>query len=491
MSNSQKPSTQQKPSTPQKIVVNDVSPKAASKNAEEEYTNDLYQKREKIYQRHLIGLFQRIRHFTMWATLAIYFIGPWLSWNGRQAILFDLPERKFYIFGMTFFPQDFLFLSGMLMIAAFALFFFTVLAGRVWCGYTCPQTVWTTLFMWIEYLTEGDRNSRIRLDAQPKNARKTTRKTLKHSLWLSVSFATGFTFVGYFTPIRELWLDIVYLNLGGWGIFWLVFFTVMTYLNAGWMREQVCFYMCPYARFQSVMFDRDTLIVTYDAARGEPRGSRKKTADPKSEGLGSCINCQLCVQVCPTGIDIRNGLQYECIGCAACIDACDNIMDQMNYPRGLIRYSTENLVEKKPGKIIRARLLGYGSVLAVLVLSFAWLLLNRVPVEFDVLRERTALFRETWDGKIENVYTLKIQNKTQNMHKYSINFDGLKNAKLDVPSDIKATAGELVTVTAVVTADPKDISSPNIRINLKLVANDDQAISVESESRFISPSPKR
>lgn len=481
----------QKSSVPQKLPVKDVSPSAGSKKPAEETSNDLYQKREKIYQRHMAGIFQTLRNVTMWATLVVYFVGPWLSWSGRQAILFDLPERKFYIFGLTFFPQDFLFLSGMLMIAAFALFFFTVLAGRVWCGYTCPQTVWTSLFMWIEYLTEGDRNARIRLDAQPGNPKKYFRKTIKHVLWFAVAFATGFAFIGYFTPVRELWLDILYFNLDAWGMFWLVFFTVMTYLNAGWLREQVCFYMCPYARFQSVMFDRDTLIVTYDVERGEPRGSRKKTADPKAEGLGDCINCQLCVQVCPTGIDIRNGLQYECIGCAACIDACDNIMDQMNYPRGLIRYSTENLVEKKPGKILRPRLLGYGAVLAVLVIAFAWRLLDRVPVEFDILRERTALYRETWDGKIENVYTLKIQNKTQDLHAYEVSFEGLNNASLEVPHNIQAKAGELVTITAVVTADPKDIPSPNVNVNLKVVANDDPQIAVSSESRFISPTPKR
>lgn len=476
--------------SPKKISVKDVSPNAVHVHAPDDHSNDLYQKREKIYQRHLTGIFQKLRHVTMWATLAIYFIGPWLTWNGRQGILFDLPERKFYIFGLTFFPQDFLFLSGMLMIAAFGLFFFTVLAGRVWCGYTCPQTVWTTLFMWIEYLTEGDRNARIKLDAQPANRKKTLRKAIKHTLWMSIAFATGFTFVGYFAPVRELWLDIVYLNLDTWGIFWLVFFTVMTYLNAGLMREQVCIYMCPYARFQSVMFDRDTLIVTYDVERGEPRGSRKKTADVKAEGLGDCINCQMCVQVCPTGIDIRNGLQYECIGCAACIDACDSVMDQMGYARGLVRYSTENLVEKQPGKIIRPRLLGYGSVLGVLVLSYASLLFSRVPVEFDISRERSQLYRETWDGKIENVYTLKIQNKTQDQHNYTISFEGLNNAQLDVPAQIRAMPGELVTVTAVITVAPTDLTSPNMAVNLKIIANDDQGITAESESRFISPSPK-
>lgn len=483
-------SAPQEPSSPQKIDVKDVSPKGFTHAKEVAHPTDLYQKRDRVYTRYVTGLFQKLRHLAMWGALAVYFIGPWLMWNNRQAILFDLPERKFYIFGVTFFPQDFLFLSGVLMIAAFALFFFTVLAGRVWCGYTCPQTVWTSLFMLIEHWIEGDRNARIKLDAQPANARKTILRTAKYSLWFLVAFGTGFTFIGYFTPVRELWLDIIYMNLDAWGIFWLVFFTAMTFLNAGWLREQVCIYMCPYARFQSVMFDRDTLIVTYDVERGEPRGSRKKNADPKAENLGDCVNCQLCVQVCPTGIDIRNGLQYECIGCAACIDACDSIMDQMNYPRGLIRYSTENLVEKKPGKILRGRLLGYGVVLLVLIVGFGWKLVSRVPIEFDVLRERTALFRETWDGKIENVYTLKIQNKTQDLHVYSVNFDGVNNAKLEVPPSIEAKAGEMVTITAVVTADPKDLTGRNMSINLKVVANDDPEISATSESRFISPAPK-
>ncbi len=474
----------------QKIAVKDVSPKGFSHSRETEHPNDLYQKRDKVFTRHVTGLFSTLRRIAMWGALAVYFIGPWLMWNGRQAILFDLPERKFYIFGVTFFPQDFLFLSGTLMIAAFALFFITVLAGRVWCGYTCPQTVWTSMFMLIEHWVEGDRNARMKLDAQPNNARKMTLRSIKYSLWFLIAFGTGFSFIGYFTPIHALGADLISLNIDAWGIFWLVFFTVMTFLNAGWLREQVCIYMCPYARFQSVMFDRDTLIVTYDTERGEPRGSRKKSASAKAENLGDCVDCKLCVQVCPTGIDIRNGLQYECIGCAACIDACDSIMDQMNYPRGLIRYSTENLVEKKPGKILRARLLGYGSVLAIVLLGFGWKLLARVPVEFDVLRERTALFRETWDGKIENVYTLKIQNKTQDLHVYSVTFDGVANAKLEVPQGIEAKAGELVTVTAVVTADPKDLKGNNMSVNLRVVANDDAAISAVSESRFISPAPK-
>src|SRR3990167_1174475 len=283
-----------------KIAVKEINP--GDRNS-----GDLYKKREHIYQRHISGFFQTLRIATIWVTLGAYFILPWFTWDGRQGILFDLPERKFYILWFTFWPQDFLYLSWLLIIAAFALFFFTVLAGRVWCGYTCPQTVWTTFFMWIEFITEGDRSQRIKLDAQPWSATKGLKKFSKHFLWLALSFWTAFTFVGYFAPVRELWSDIYHFNASAWAWFWLFFFTIATYTNAGWLREQVCLYMCPYARFQSVMFDRDTLVVTYDKNRGEPRGSRKKDADFKAEGLGSCINCQMCVQVCPTGIDIQIG----------------------------------------------------------------------------------------------------------------------------------------------------------------------------------------
>ncbi|CBL44778.1 4fe-4s ferredoxin, iron-sulfur binding protein [gamma proteobacterium HdN1] len=471
-------------STPdaRKIPLKDASPKGFSQTGQA-----LYQKRDKVYARHITGIFQTLRWITVWATLGLYFILPWIQWSGRQAVLFDLPERKFYIFGLTFFPQDFLLLAGVLMISAFALFFFTVFAGRVWCGYACPQTVWTSAFMWVERIIEGDRNARIKLDKQPRNTAKTAKRSLKYTIWLLMSFITGFTFVGYFTPIRALGFDIAAFQLDVWGVFWLAFFTVMTFLNAGWLREQVCIYMCPYARFQSVMFDRDTLIVTYDAARGEARGKRKKAADPKALDLGDCVDCQLCVQVCPTGIDIRNGLQYECIGCAACIDACDSIMDQMNYPRGLIRYSTENRVEKQPAKILRPRLIGYGLVTLVLLAGFGWRLISRVPVELDVSRDRTALYRENFDGQIENVYTLHIQNKTQETHSYTLSFGGLNGATLDAPKNIRARAGEQVTITATVSATPESIPSPNIRVQLTLQALDDPAISVTQESRFLSP----
>ena len=321
----------------EQIPVRNVTPPSKS-----EASGDLYAAREKIYTRAFSGLFRNLRLAGGALLFVLYFGTVWLTWNGRQAVWWDLPERKFYIFGATFWPQDFILLSALLIICAFGLFFITVFAGRVWCGYTCPQSVFTWVFMWAEKVTEGDRNQRMKLDKAPMSANKFMRKAAKHSIWLAVSLAIGITFVGYFTPIRDLVPDLVTLQVGGWALFWVGFFTLATYGNAGYLREQVCIYMCPYARFQSVMFDKDTLIVSYDPRRGERRGPRKKDADYKAMGLGDCIDCTMCVQVCPTGIDIRDGLQIECIGCAACIDACDTIMDKMNYPRGLISYTTEH-----------------------------------------------------------------------------------------------------------------------------------------------------
>lgn len=473
----------------EKITVKDVSPAGGAKNfsPDPKENFDLYQKREKIYQRQMAGTFQTIRNITIWITMAVYFIGPWLQWDGRQAILFDLPERKFYIFGFTFWPQDFVLLSWLLIIAAFTLFFVTALAGRVWCGYTCPQTVWTAFFTWIEHRTEGDRNQRIRLDAQPWNRDKIIRKTLKHSLWLLLAFGTGYTFVGYFQPIKVLTLDIIYFEAHGWAWFWLIFFTVATYMNAGWMREQVCLFMCPYARFQSAMFDKDTLIVTYDEKRGEPRGKRKKGVAPESIGKGDCINCQMCVQVCPTGIDIRNGLQYECITCAACIDACNHVMDQMGYERGLIRYSTEHAMESGATHVVRPRLIGYATALAVMIAAFSYVFLTRVPLQLDIIRDRNQLYRETVEGQIENIYTLKIMNMTQQQQQYVISVSGLEGLTLNVPETTRALAGELVVVPVNASIAPEQLQKPNNTIEFHVKSVADPSLNVVEESRFIGP----
>ena len=408
----------------------------------------LYQGQKKIYPRSVSGLFSRWRWVMVFITQLVFYGLPWLEWGQRQAVLFDLESRRFYILGLLLYPQDFIYLSGLLVISALALFLFTAVAGRQWCGYACPQTVYTEIFLWLEKLTEGDRSARLRLDASPMSLNKLARKGGKQFLWLSVSLWTGFTFVGYFTPIRQLGMSFISAGMGPWETFWVFFYALATYGNAGFMREQVCKYMCPYARFQSAMFDKDTLIVTYDEARGEPRGSRYRKADPKDLNLGSCIDCTLCVQVCPTGIDIRKGLQYECISCAACIDVCDTVMDKMSYPRGLIRYSTQNAVAKGWGKaqllrrVFRPRVLVYSAILAgVTVALFASLAL-RVPFKVDVVRDRASLARIVSGGKIENVYRLQVMNATESTQNYRISASGLPGLLLASEGTISVDATE-------------------------------------------------
>ncbi len=449
-------------------------------------TFDLYQKKEKIYTRKIEGFYQRLRLFTGWPLLLGYFALPWINWDDRQSVLFDLPNRQFHIFEITFWPQDFMLLGWLLIIAAFALFFVTTWLGRVWCGYTCPQTVWTSIFMWAEQVTEGDRNARVKLDKQPWTAQKIIKKTLKHGIWLGVSLITAITFVGYFTPIKELVSQLALLNMGPWEAFWALFFTVATYGNAGWLREQVCIYMCPYARFQAAMFDQDTLIVSYDPERGENRGSRKQGQDYKTAGLGDCIDCQLCVQVCPTGIDIRDGLQYECINCALCIDACNGIMDKMDYPRGLIRYTTEHKLEHKSGGIMRPKLMGYGFALIIMSLMFAYTIGSRTPLELDIIRDRNQLYRETSEGLIENTYTLKVLNMSQNEMSYQIRIDGLEHFRLKGGSGIDVAAGEILSIPVRVEIDPALLPNVNVPIRFEVSAQD-QSVSVSEETRFLGP----
>ena len=466
----------------EQIPVRNVTPPSKS-----EASGDLYAAREKIYTRAFSGLFHNLRLVGGALLFVLYFGTVWLTWNGRQAVWWDLPERKFYIFGATFWPQDFILLSALLIICAFGLFFITVFAGRVWCGYTCPQSVFTWVFMWAEKVTEGDRNQRMKLDKAPMSADKFLRKAAKHSIWLAVSLAIGITFVGYFTPIRDLVPDLVTLQVGGWALFWVGFFTLATYGNAGYLREQVCIYMCPYARFQSVMFDKDTLIVSYDPRRGERRGPRKKDADYKAMGLGDCIDCTMCVQVCPTGIDIRDGLQIECIGCAACIDACDTIMDKMNYPRGLISYTTEHNLSGQKTHLVRPRLIGYAMALTAMMGVFAYAVSDRALVKLDVLKDRV-LYRENEQGRIENVYTLKVMNKAQTEQTFIIEAVGLEGLKYEGRNEIRAEAGELVTVPVELSMAPEQLPSSTNEVVFHIRSVDDSSIEDEAESRFIGPS---
>lgn len=469
------------------IPVKDVTP--GKDNKTQSY--DLYAKREHIYVKYYKGLFKNLRTGAGFLMLAMFFTFSWIQYDGRQAILFDLPNRQFHIFSVTFWPQDFMLLSWLLIILAFILFFVTVFAGRLWCGYACPQFVWTWFFIWAERITEGDRNKRMRLDKEPMSREKLLRKTAKHTLWAVIAILSAIAFVGYFTPIRELVPNILQFNLGPWELWWLGFLSVATYGNAGWLREQVCIYMCPYARFQSVMFDQDTLIISYDEARGEKRGKRKKDSDFRAEGLGDCIDCHACVNVCPVGIDIRDGLQYECVACGACIDACDEIMDKMGYPRGLVRYTTEHSLNGKPTKLLRPRLIGYFAAVLIMCGAFIYVLSNRVPIEFEAIRDRGALFNEVSGNLIQNVYTLKIANKEQVERVYRISVEGLEGLRLVNDPEVKISAGELLDYPIRLQIDRNNLRQANSAIIFTVETVDEPKVSATTESRFMGPAPGR
>ncbi len=408
----------------------------------------LYAASKKIYPRSVQGLFARWRWGFVVLTQLIFYGLPWLEWGQRQAVLFDLGTRRFYIFGLVLYPQDFIYLTGLLIISALSLFLFTAVAGRLWCGYACPQTVYSELFMWIERKIEGDRSARMRLDESDFSMEKLVKKWYKHLIWIFLSIWTGFTFVGYFTPIRDLVMEFFLTRMSSWEVFWVFFYGFATYGNAGFMREQVCKYMCPYARFQSAMFDHDTLIVTYDAARGEPRGARSKKADPTALNLGACVDCTLCVQVCPTGIDIRKGLQYECIGCGACIDVCDTVMDKMGYARGLVRYATQNALSNQWSsrqmwqRVMRPRVLIYTAILGALVLGLLVSLSMRTPLKVDVVRDRASLARITEVGTLENVYRLQIMNAREESQTYRLSVTGLDRIEIKTATEIEVAPAQ-------------------------------------------------
>ncbi len=467
---------------------------SAAPAAEEPIELQLYAVREKIQPRAVHGVFAHWRVFFVLLTQAVYYGLPWLQWNHRQAVLFDLAARKFYIFGWVFWPQDFVYLSGILILAAYALFLFTAVAGRLWCGFACPQTVYTELFMWVEEWMEGDHLARKKLDKSPWNASKFRKRGVKHLIWFALALWTGFTLVGYFTPIKTLASEFMALSLGPWETFWIFFYAFATWGNAGFMREQVCKYMCPYARFQSVMFDSDTLTVTYDNSMGEPRGPRSKKTDYKAAGLGTCVDCNVCVQVCPTGIDIRNGLQYECIGCAACIDGCNQIMDKMGYPHGLIRYTTENVIKGKYTDrdilkhVFRPRTLIYAILLVIITGAFLYSLATRVPLRVDVVRDRAALSKETDEGMIENVYRLQIINKDAQAHRYVLSAEGIPGLRVELVAgaEIKADPLAVVDVPVSLIADPAEIKGHSVEVQFKLQSVDDPRIKQVVKTKFFN-----
>ena len=446
----------------------------------------LYRKEPKVYPRHVTGRFARLRVIAVWVLLGLYYLLPWINIGGYQSVLFDLPARKFYIIGFTFWPQDFIYLALLLITAGLSLFFFTALAGRLWCGFACPQTVWTEVFVMIERWTEGDRPKRIKLDKAPWTREKVLRKSAKQFLWIILAAWTGFTFVGFFTPVRELASNILNASVAPWETFWMLFYGFATYGNAGFLREQVCKYMCPYARFQSAMFDNDTLIISYDEERGEPRGGRRKSTDLKEAGLGECINCTLCVQVCPTGIDIRNGLQYECIACAACIDVCDQVMDKMEYPRGLIRFTTENSLKHKQAHVLRPRIFVYAALLLVIVSGTLWSMTHRTPLRADLIRDRNALYRELPGGMIENVYTLKITNMDDKAHRYEFITPDDADLQIETSRPLYLKAEEVAGVPVRIRM-PRSAGQGVQNVKLELRAEDEPSIRKVIDAKVILP----
>ena len=456
----------------------------------------LYEDEGKIYTRKISGFFQKLRRYTGLPLILGFMLIPWFVIDDRPAVFFDLGARKFHILWMTFWPQDGMFLAWLLIIAAFSLFTVTVLLGRVWCGFTCPQTVWTLMFIWAEDKFEGDRNKRIKLDKQAWSTEKVLRKGGKHIAWLFIAAATGLTFVGYFVPVRELIMGFipsvsdsgaVVFDVSPGAAFWTLFFLGATYLNAGWMREQVCKYMCPYARFQSVMYDSDTLAVHYDAARGESRGARKANSDYKAEGKGDCIDCSWCVQVCPVDIDIRDGMQYECINCGLCVDACNQVMDKMDYERGLIRFTSEDQLENGETHFVRPRLFGYSFAALAMIVAFVYALDTRQPVSVDVIRDRGTKMYRISNHQVQNVYTVKINNMDQNEHIYNIEVSGDGDYKIKGYRPMQLDEGEIFTMPIRVSIPRDQLTTSKNVITIKVTAKDDPTITAAEEASFIGP----
>lgn len=442
-----------------------------------------YNLRSRIYVRAVKGVHQALRRNMGFISLFIFALIPWIPYGDKQAVLFDIANQQFNIFSLTLWPQDLTLFATLLIIAAYALFFVTTFYGRVWCGYMCPQTVWTFIYIWFEEKIEGAANKRKKLDAMPLSFEKVWKKGLKHTAWIVVAVLTALTFMAYFVPAKELFVDFFTFETSTAITVWTWFFAICTYLNAGWMREVMCLHMCPYARFQSSMFDKDTFTVTYDFKRGESRGPRSRKKDPKELGLGDCIDCNLCVQVCPTGIDIRNGLQYECINCGACIDACDETMEKMNYEKGLISYTTEHSLEGKPTKVIRPKLYGYLAIISIIFIGFIYQLTSRIPLELNIERDRNALYRENNEGLIENTFTLQILNKSQVDNTYVVDIEGLQDYQYYGKREVAVKAGEIYKTPISVAVDPYDLSKPVTDMVITVTTTDGE-VRVYEETRF-------
>lgn len=472
----------------EQIPVKNVTPVKVHKPAREQ-EGKRHDSRSRIYVRAVKGPLETFRRFFGLIFLGLFALIPWLQYNGNQAVLLDIGEQRFSIFGLTLWPQDLTLLAYIFIVSAFALFFVTTFAGRVWCGFMCPQTTWVYIYTWFEEKIEGPRNKRIKLDGRKMDADKFIRKTLKHTAWVVVALLTALTFVGYFTPIGALFIDFFTFDTSFWAAFSVLFFAVCTYANAGYMREIMCTHICPYARFQSAMFDKDTFTVAYDPNRGEQRGPRPRKLSHdavKEKGLGDCIDCNLCVQVCPTGIDIRNGLQYECINCGACVDACNGVMDKMGYPKGLISFTSEERLSGGTTHIVRPKLVGYFVVLLVMVGLLVADIVTRIPLEVDIIRDRNSLYRETNDGLIENVYTIKVLNKSQQTRTYTIEVSGLPEYRFIGDQDVTVQGGEVYSTPISVATDPYNLEDVVTEIQFTVTSIDDgEVVTVDEPTKFI------
>ena len=441
----------------------------------------------KIVARRLAGKFRKLKWFGMSIWLVL-FLGPYMRWNGSQAVLFDLPNRQFNIFDITIFPQDIWMLSLTLLFFAILLAAVTSIAGRVFCGYFCFQTVWTDIYTLIEGKLEGNTPQKaMKFNNAPWTTDKLIRKTTKHALWLIIALLTGVSFVAWFTDAFQLWRD--YFTLQAPSPAWIVLgmFTGGTYLFAGFMREQVCFWLCPYARLQGVMYDQDTVLPVYDDERGEPRGKLKKGQEFSSKG--SCIDCNVCVTVCPTGIDIRQGQQEGCITCGMCIDACDSIMDKTNQPRGLIRYASYKEIHHNAKAIPlykRIRVIIYAVILLVSVAGIVYGFMNLSPTEFKVIHERQPLFVRLSDGSIQNKYTIKLLNKTKETMHIRFAIEGLDGATLHRLKEMTVEPGKVVPVTALVRVPSEDSTTGVTPIIFKGEV-EGTSISLRYKSMFMGP----
>ena len=473
----------------ERIPVKNVTPVKIHKSDKQE-SQKRYSSRSRIYVRAVKGPLENFRRVFGLFFLGLFAVIPWIQYDDHQAVLLNIVDQRFTIFSLTLWPQDLTLLAYIFIVAAFALFLVTTFAGRVWCGFMCPQTTWTYIYTWFEEKIEGNRSKRIKLDERAMDFDKFWRKTLKHFAWVMVALLTSLTFVGYFTPIDRLFVDFFTFQTSFWAGFSVLFFTFCTYGNAGFMREIMCTHMCPYARFQSAMFDKDTFTVSYDPSRGEKRGPRPRKLPHGSlaeKGLGECIDCNVCVQVCPTGIDIRNGLQYECINCGACVDACNGVMEKMNYPTGLISFTSEERLSGGTTHIIRPKLVGYFVVLLIMTGLLITNIMMRVPLEIDIIRDRNSLYRETNLGLIENVYTIKVLNKSQQTYTYNIQVEGLPEYEFTGDTQVTVRGGEVFSLPVSVATDPYNLTERVTDIHFHVSTTDENGnqIEVKEPTRFL------